>query len=389
MGDIQVAGPVLPRGLDNFGLSVLLHAYLRLGHTLESLVELPSGYPSRICHPFAWTRANFKDEASFIYHLSAADQTELRRAKDDFKAQELDGNLVNQDNFPLPTLGPKLRDLGQNIYSGRGFHVIRGLDPSDYSVEDLAIIRLGVQAYIADQCGRQDHRGNMLVHIVADNSSEIKLGHHRHSTSAISFHNEEAGDVISWLTRGTSKTGGRCILAPVYTIYNILAAYRPDVIRTLTKSDWPIALPRFQCRPLMFYHDSKLIMNFGRTPLLGSATHPRPEHLPRLNDRQYEALDLVEEIARALQIEIKTRSGDMHFINNFTILHRREGFVDGASPDEKRHLVRMRLRSSSMGWLIPESLHQEWTDAFAEDGPKTWHLEPMPGDAFPLRRYIN
>ncbi|KAI0414843.1 hypothetical protein F5X98DRAFT_238574 [Xylaria grammica] len=390
MGDFQVVGPVLAPSLSsNVGLSVPGHAEARSDPAQDSLVDLPSGYPSQICHPFAWTKADFVGEASYVYRLSAADQAELRRAKDDFKAQELDGNLVNQDNFPLPTLGPKLRTLGDDIYNGKGFHVVRGLDPSTYSVEDLAIIRLGVQTYIADQCGRQDHRGNMLVHIIADNSSEIKLGHHRHSTSSITFHNEEAGDVISWLTRGTSKTGGRCIVAPVYTIYNILAAHRPDVIRTLTKSDWPIALPRFQCRPLMFYHESKLIMNFSRTPLLGSATHPRPGHLPQLNDRQCEALNLVEAIARALQMEIKTRSGDMHFINNFTILHRREGFVDGASPDEKRHLVRMRLRSSTMGWSIPDSLHQEWEDAFAEKGPKTWHLEPMPGDAFPLRKYTN
>ncbi|KAI1127717.1 hypothetical protein F5Y10DRAFT_189744 [Nemania abortiva] len=385
MGDFQVAGPVLAPGLDNV-LSEPLHASSRSDSTQDSL---PNGYPAELRHQFAWNRADFAKEASYVLHLSSVDKAELRRAMDEFKAKGLDGNLVKQDNFPLPTLAPKLRALANEIYNGKGFHVIRGLDPNDYSVEDLAIIQLGVQAYIADQCGRQDHRGNMLVHIVADNSSEVKLGHHRHSTSAISFHNEEAGDVISWLTRGTSKTGGRCILAPVYTIYNILAAHRPDVIRTLTKSDWPVALPRFQCRPLMFYHDSKLIMNFGRTPLLGSATHPRPEHLPQLNERQREALDLVEAIARALQMEIKTRSGDMHFINNFTILHRREGFVDGASPDEKRHLVRMRLRSSTQGWSIPESLHQEWTDAFAEGGPKTWHLEPMPGDAFPLRKYTN
>ncbi|KAI1279150.1 hypothetical protein F5Y07DRAFT_50430 [Xylaria sp. FL0933] len=389
MGDFQGAGPVLALSLSNVGLSVPLHASARSDPTQDSLVDLPSGYPSRVCNSFAWTKADFVEESSYIYQLSVEELAELCRAKDGFKAQELDGNLVNQDNFHLPSLGPKLRMLRDDIYNGKGFHVIRGLDPSEYSVEDLAIIRLGVQAYIADQCGRQDHRGNMLVHIVADNSSEIKLGHHRHSTSSISFHNEEAGDVISWLTCGTSKTGGRCILAPVYTIYNILAAHRPDVIRTLTKSDWPIALPRFQCRPLMFYHESRLIMNFSRTPLLGSATHPRPSQLPQLNDRQCEALDLVEAIARALQLEIKTCSGDMHFINNFTILHRREGFVDGASPDEKRHLVRMRLRSSSMGWSIPESLHQEWTDAFAENGPKTWHLEPMPGDAFPLRKYTN
>ncbi|KAI0101662.1 hypothetical protein GGR51DRAFT_550964 [Nemania sp. FL0031] len=388
MGDLQVASPVVSMGAVRH--LVPLPTLPRSDHpTQDSLASLPNDFPARLCSQFVWSKKDFVNEASYVYHLSAAEKAELRQAKDEFKAQELDGNLVNKDNFRLPTLGPKLQDLANDIYDGKGFHVVRGLDPNDYSVEDLAIIQLGVQAYIADQCGRQDHRGNMLVHIVADNSSEIKLGHHRHSTSAISFHNEEAGDVVSWLTRGTSKSGGRCIIAPVYTIYNILAAHRPDVIRTLARSDWPVALPRFQCRPLLFYHESKLIMNFGRTPLLGSATHPRPEHLPQLNDRQREALDLVEAIARALQMEIKTRSGDMHFINNFTILHRREGFVDGASADEKRHLVRMRLRSSTQGWSIPESLHQEWTDAFAEGGPKTWHLEPMPGDAFPLRKYTN
>lgn len=130
-------------------------------------------------------------------------------------------------------------------------------------------------------------------------------------------------------------------------------------------------------------------MNFGRTPLLGNAVHPRPGHLPRLNERQREALDIVEAIARAVQLEIKTQAGDMHFINNFTVLHRREGFVDGAALGERRHLVRMRLRSSELGWHIPEELKRDWQDAFEGDSDKTWHLEPMPGDAFPLRKYTN
>ncbi|KAI0394006.1 Clavaminate synthase-like protein [Xylariaceae sp. FL0594] len=403
MGTIQVAGPVVAPGLGNVSLQVPEHA----PHAQDRLADLPRGYPSRINHPFAWTGADFVGEASYVYRLTLVDKMELHQAKDHFKAQELDGNLVSQENFPLPTLGVKLRAISVDIHSGKGFHVIRGLDPDDYSVEDLTIIWLGVQSYIADQFGRQDDRGNMLVHIVADNSTETKLGHHRHSTSAISFHNEEAGDVVSWLTRSTSKTGGRCILAPVYTIYNILAAHRPDVIRTLTKSDWPVALPRFHCRPLMFYHEGRLMMNFGRTPLLGSAAHPRPSHLPQLSERQREALDLVEAIAQAVQVEIQTRSGDMHLINNLTVLHRREGFVDGALPGEKRHLVRMRLRRSSprqdesqsqgqdqdqddgCPWPIPEPLRQEWSDAFDEQGPKAWHLEPMPGDAFPLRKYTN
>lgn len=56
------------------------------------------------------------------------------------------------------------------------------------------------------------------------------------------FHTEEAGDIVSWLTRSTASTGGKCIIASAYTVYNVLAATRPDMIRTLAGSDWPFAL---------------------------------------------------------------------------------------------------------------------------------------------------
>ncbi|KAI1341514.1 Clavaminate synthase-like protein [Xylariaceae sp. FL0016] len=351
------------------------------------LSQLPPGFQESVGS--AWTSATFNHDNETVYILSKADLVEINLAKDYFKSLEVDGDAVSQTNFPLPTLGPKLESISHVIHSGKGFHLIRGINPKEHSVEDLTLIWLGIQSYIADQRGRQDHRGNMLVHIIADNSTEIKLGHHRHSTSSITFHNEEAGDVITWLTRGSAAAGGRCVLASIHTIYNILATHRPDIIRTLAKPDWPVALPRFQRRPLMFWHEGKLMMNFGRTPLMGSAAHPRPEHLPALNEQQREALDMVEAIAKVVQVEIQTQSGDMHFINNFTVLHRREGFVDGASAQEKRHLVRMRLRSSVHGWTLPEDLEPEWADAFEEHRCKTWHLEPMPGDAFPLRKYTN
>lgn len=57
-----------------------------------------------------------------------------------------------------------------------------------------------------------------------------------------SFHNEEAGDVVSWLTRDTAVKGGKCILASGHTVYNVLATARPDMIRTLAGSDWPFSL---------------------------------------------------------------------------------------------------------------------------------------------------
>lgn len=74
----------------------------------------------------------------------------------------LDGDLVSKANFPLPNLGKKLDELRKQVHEGRGFGVIRGLNPQKYTVEDLAMLHLGLQTYVADQQGRQDKKGNML-----------------------------------------------------------------------------------------------------------------------------------------------------------------------------------------------------------------------------------
>jgi hypothetical protein len=147
--------------------------------------------------------------------------------------------------------------------------------------------------------------------------------------------------------------------------------------------------PRFHCRPILFHQDGHVIINFGRTPLVGSAAHPRSASLPKLSPRQLEALDSIEAIAKATQLEIATQAGDIHFINNLTILHRREGFVDGTDGTQKRHLVRMLLRDSKQGWAIPKELQRDWFEAFERDADRVWHLEPMPEGFFPLRINTN
>ena len=132
-----------------------------------------------------------------------------------------------------------------------------------------------------------------------------------------------------------------------------------------------------------------MIINFGRAPLMGNDTHPRSATLPQLNRQQIDALDAIEAIARATELQIQTQPGDLHFINNLAILHRREGFVDGPAASEKRHLVRSRLRNSQHGWKIPEPLQGEWERAFGEVGENLWHIEPMSPFWFPLRKYPN
>ncbi|KAG5924339.1 hypothetical protein E4U61_000895 [Claviceps capensis] len=357
---------------------------------LNEVSRLPKDFPSSLDSDLAWDVTRFKSDADYIVCLTEEHLREIDVALDEFKELGLDGDLVRRNNFQLPTLEEDLNHLRHEIHDGKGFGLIRGLEPQRYSVEDLTTIYLGLQSYVADLQGRQDKKGNMLVHIIADNSTKMRAFHHRHSTSPITFHNEEAGDVVSWLTRSTAAAGGKCIIASSYAIYNALVASRPDLVRVLARSDWPFALPRFHCRPILFFHEGRLVINFGRAALLGSASHPRPANLPQLTSLQLEALDAIEAIAKATQLEIETQAGDIHLINNLAILHRREGFVDGSSSMEKRHLVRMRLRDTDKGWDIPPELLQEWTQAFfLPKLSRIWHVEPMPDGYFPLRSQSN
>lgn len=64
--------------------------------------------------------------------------------------------------FLLPRLGDILDDICTQIYDGRGFAIVRGLDPDAYSVEDVTIVYLGISSYIGERRGKQDQRGSML-----------------------------------------------------------------------------------------------------------------------------------------------------------------------------------------------------------------------------------
>ncbi len=145
---------------------------------------LPHGFPAKLDTKLAWVGQDFDDPLAYVYHLTAADLAEIARAIAHFKGVnpvlkvffpeahtgkltvgqdlELDGEHVSRETFPLPQLGPKLDELSHEVHEGRGFCLVRGLRPEEYSVEDLTLVYLGVQTRIADQRGRQDSRGNML-----------------------------------------------------------------------------------------------------------------------------------------------------------------------------------------------------------------------------------
>jgi len=152
---------------------------------------------------------------------------------------------VNRSTFPLPELGPILRQHAQALQAGRGFFVLRGLLVNKYTREENIIIYAGVSSYIGSIRGRQGStvidgvtKSTMLNHIkdLSQTAVAKNIGAPAYTTDKQVFHTD-AGDIVSLFSLNTAAQGGESKLASSWRVYNELAQTRPDLIKTLAE-DW-------------------------------------------------------------------------------------------------------------------------------------------------------
>ncbi|KAK3317075.1 hypothetical protein B0H66DRAFT_535309 [Apodospora peruviana] len=344
---------------------------------------VPATWPTELKGPLVWTSDSFPDETQYVYNLTAEDKVELLDALEFFKDQGLDGHKVTKALFPLPNLGKVLTKIRNDVYSGHGFAIVRGLDPDAYPLPDLTVIYLGISSYIGQQRGKQDQRGSMLIHVLKkDDPSESEFDQQYSEDKP--FHTDTVTDTLCLFTQALAAAGGRSVLASAYTVYNELARTRPDLIHTLAAPDWPFDTygrePKYYKRALMYWHDDKLITSFSRRLLVGHLPfEPRSAGIPGLTEAQAEALDAVHFIARKHEIKPRMERGDIRFINNMALLHRREAFENAGG--EKRHLVRIWLHNDEgVCWNLPGPLRLAWARVFEDDSGERgeeWDLAPV------------
>lgn len=70
--------------------------------------------------------------------------------------------------------------------------------------------------------------------------------------------------------------------------------------------------------------------------------------------------------------------GDVRFINNMGLLHRREAFEDAENDaNGTRHLIRVWLDNEAMCWNLPRDLRVAWARVFEDsDRSESWDHEP-------------
>lgn len=99
--------------------------------------------------------------------------------------------------------------------------------------------------------------------------------------------------------------------------------------------------------------------------------------IPVLSQDQKYALQKVEEAAASTELQLDLEQGDVLFLNNWALLHRREAYDDEQTTS--RHLVRLWLRNTERAWPIPSAMMLPWQKAYeSENQTRIYALHPLP-----------
>lgn len=298
-----------------------------------------------------WRAGDVADPALWTEHLSAEEVDEIdlaiaeaRRKSDDFLA-------IGKDDFPLPTLGPRLKAIEAELMNGRGFVLIRGLPRDRYPNDDMCLAYWGIGAHLGKPWP-QNHYGHLLGDVTDQGKApgDPTARGNELGQIGLDFHCD-GSDLVGLLCLQTGVSGGRSAVCNSVALHNDLVRERPDLAQELYKPQ-PYDMRGEQAPgkrgwyelPVFTNHGGRLVIRLIAPYILASQRHA---DAPRLTDKAREALAWMTDRAEsgAYSVKMDFLPGDMQFINNYHVLHGREPYEDDRDTGRVRHLKRLWLET--------------------------------------------
>ncbi|MGH7155148.1 MAG: TauD/TfdA family dioxygenase [Acetobacteraceae bacterium] len=264
------------------------------------------------------------------------------------KARGLELGQVGRGSFPLPTLSQKLTAWLEEIRAGRGFVVVRGLNVTDYSDEDVGMIFWALGSHLGDPV-TQNPSGDLLGHVYDHGRKYGEIDVRGYETNAhLPFHSDGC-DLVGLLCLRRAKCGGLSSIVSSVTIHNEILRQHPKYLEPLYNgfhyikreaalTDDPVTANRI---PVFGARDGHVSSRLVRNQINAACTKTGKPLAPL----EQAALDFLDQLAYdpEIHLDMDLQLGDMQLCNNLTILHSRTGFEDWPETERRRHMIRLWL----------------------------------------------
>ncbi|HEU5097208.1 MAG TPA: TauD/TfdA family dioxygenase [Reyranella sp.] len=314
--------------------------------------------------PSVWHGNDIKDSKRWIRDLPREAIAELDAALKAVKGRPW--QEITRADFPLPTLRPLFEDIADELENGCGIVKLRGFAVDRYDEDDLRRLYFGFGSHLGMPVFQ--NRSGELMRAIRDEGAhvgrtygQIESGQVRDgkkgttflssyartlTNGGLRFHTDRT-DVVGLLCVRQARKGGVSTLASTPAIHNAILTRRPDLLEVLFQDFWrsrfgeegttkETAYPL----PIFGLRDGKLTSHYSLTFIEAAQMAPG---VPKLIDRQKEAIDVLMQTAQELCFEMTLEPGDLQLINSHVTYHGRTPFEDDAMSGHDRLLLRLWL----------------------------------------------
>ncbi|HXO03556.1 MAG TPA: TauD/TfdA family dioxygenase [Stellaceae bacterium] len=306
-----------------------------------------------------WHGKDMAQSVCWRRRLTPAQLAEIDAALGAARARGLPWEAMTADDFPLPGLAPLFDDIREELENGSGLLMLRGIDPTRYTFDDAKVVYAGLCRQLGTLV--YSNRGGEIMREIRDVGRDVgkRYGElpgsgqdgaflssysRTLSNGSLRYHTDRC-DVVSLFCVRQAMKGGLSRLCSSPAVHNAMLERRPELAAALYEDVWR---SRFGEEdegdslgyklPVWSVRDGKFTSHYSRTFV--EAGQRRPE-APRVSAAQWEALDLLSDLADELCFEMSFTPGDIQFVNNHVIYHARTEFEDDAGAGRDRLLLRL------------------------------------------------
>ncbi len=342
----------------------------------SSVNDAPRKMIAPLPGPDNWYGASIQSENFWQYSLDANDLEEIGIALNQFEQSVTDNQYPGKAGFPLPKLGRKLGEIGDQLEHGCGFVRLRGMPLDRWRGSDLDTVWMGIASHIGTAVYQNPDR-QLLRGITAEpgdvgqrygqlgtETGQFLSSRARTASSAeLRFHTDRC-DVVALLCTGQAQHGGESRIVSSVTVHNEMLARAPELCAELYRD-----MPRSRIGeerggendwynlPVWGVRDGKFTSHYSRTYIEALEHVPGA---PKITPAQWQAMDLLAEIAEQCAFEMTLEPGDIQFLNNHVIYHSRTAYHDDPASGRVRNLLRIWLSTPIRA--LPENHRVLWRE---------------------------